>query len=81
MRTMLLALLGAVTLALFGASQSLAVPASGPSIATGFIDMRNFENVRAFCYNKNTGQFAHWGLCRVVCTYYGPGGQCRKVTW
>jgi hypothetical protein len=34
-----------------------------------------------FCYNKNTGAFAHWGKCRVVCNYYGPGGQCRKVTW
>ena len=34
-----------------------------------------------FCYNKNTGAFAHWGHCRVVCSYYGPGGTCRKVTW
>jgi hypothetical protein len=38
-------------------------------------------NARVFCYNKYTGQFAHWGRCRVVCTYYGPGGYCRKVTW
>jgi hypothetical protein len=38
-------------------------------------------NARPFCYNKYTGQFAHWGRCRVVCTYYGPGGYCRKVTW
>jgi hypothetical protein len=38
-------------------------------------------NARPFCYNKYTGQFAHWGHCRVVCTYYGPGGYCRKVTW
>jgi hypothetical protein len=34
-----------------------------------------------FCYNKNSGAFAHWGHCRVACTYYGPGGYCRKVTW
>jgi len=34
-----------------------------------------------FCYNKNTGAFAHWGKCRVVCNYYGPGGTCRKVVW
>jgi hypothetical protein len=81
MRKMLLALLGVATLALFGANQSLAAPASGSSIAAGLNDIRNFENVRTFCYNRNTGQFAHWGQCRVVCNYYGPGGQCRKVTW
>jgi hypothetical protein len=34
-----------------------------------------------FCYNKNTGAFAHWGKCRAVCNYYGPGGTCRKVVW
>ena len=34
-----------------------------------------------FCYNKNTGAFAHWGPCRVVCDHYGPGGRCGKVTW
>jgi hypothetical protein len=34
-----------------------------------------------FCYHTNTGAFAHWGHCRVVCSYYGPGGYCRKVTW
>jgi len=66
MRKMLLALLGVATLALFGANQSLAAPASGSSIAAGLNDIRNFENVRAFCYNKNTGQFAHWGQCRVM---------------
>jgi len=38
-------------------------------------------DARVFCYNKYTGAFAHWGNCRVVCTYYGPGGYCRKVTW
>jgi hypothetical protein len=38
-------------------------------------------NARPFCYNKYTGQFAHWGHCRVVCNYYGRGGYCRKVTW
>ena len=38
-------------------------------------------NARVFCYGKYTGQFAHWGKCRVVCTYYGPGGYCRMVTW
>ena len=81
MRKMLLALLGAATLALFGANQSLAAPASGSSIAAGLNDIRNFENVRVFCYNKNTGAFSHWGACRVVCTYYGPGGTCRKVGW
>jgi hypothetical protein len=34
-----------------------------------------------FCYNKNTGAFAHWGHCRVVCNHYGPGGSCHKVGW
>jgi hypothetical protein len=81
MKKILLALLGVTTLALFGASQSLAAPASGSSIAAGLNDIRNFENVRVFCYNKNTGAFAHWGACRVACTYYGPGGTCRKVGW
>ena len=61
MRKMLLALLGVATLALFGATQSIAAP--------------------TFCYSKTTGAFAHWGKCRVVCNYYGPGGQCRKVAW
>jgi hypothetical protein len=56
MRKMLLALLGAATLALFGANQSLAASASGSSIAAGLNGIRNFENVRTFCYNKNTGQ-------------------------
>ena len=65
MRKMLLALLGVATLALFGTNQSLAA---------------SDENVQTFCYNKNTGEFAHWGECRVECDYYGPGGQCRKVT-
>jgi hypothetical protein len=76
-----LALLGVATLGLFGANQALAAPASGALIVAGLNDIRNFENVRAFCYNKNTGAFAHWGQCRVVCNYYGPGGQCRKVIW
>ena len=81
MRKMLLALTGVATLALFGANQSLAAPASGSSIAAGLSDIGNFENVATFCYNKNTGKFAHWGGCRVVCDTYGPGGQCRKVSW
>jgi hypothetical protein len=34
-----------------------------------------------FCYNTKTGEFLHWGKCRVVCDHYGPGGQCRKVGW
>ena len=38
-------------------------------------------SARTFCYGKYTGQFAHWGPCRVACTYYGPGGYCRKVVW
>jgi hypothetical protein len=37
--------------------------------------------VPRFCYSLRTGQFAHWGPCRVVCNYYGRGGYCRKVTW
>jgi len=78
---MLLALLGVTTFALFGANQSLAAPASGSSIAAGLNEIGNIENVRAFCYNKRTGEFAHWGACRVVCNYYGEGGQCRKVGW
>jgi hypothetical protein len=36
---------------------------------------------QTFCYNTKTGDFLHWGKCRVVCNYYGPGGQCRKVGW
>jgi hypothetical protein len=78
---MLLALPGVAILALVGASQSLAAPASGSSIAAGLNEIGNIENVRAFCYNKRTGEFAHWGACRVVCNYYGEGGQCRKVGW
>ncbi len=39
MRKMLLALPGVATLALFGASQSLAAPASGSSIAAGLNEM------------------------------------------
>ena len=79
MRKMLLALPGIATLALFGANQSLAAPASGSSIAAGLNEIG--KNVRAFCYNKKTGEFLHWGACRVVCNYYGEGGQCRKVAW
>jgi hypothetical protein len=81
MRKMLLALSGVATLALFGASQSLAAPASGSSIAAGLNEIGNIENVRTFCYNKKTGDFLHWGACRVVCNYYGESGQCRKVAW
>jgi hypothetical protein len=81
MRKMPLALLGVATLALFGANQSLAAPASGSSIVAGSNDIRNVENVRIFCYNRITGKFNHWGPCRVVCNYYGPGGTCRKVAW
>src|SRR6266567_1044671 len=33
--------------------------------------------VPRFCYSLRTGQFAHWGPCRVVCNYYGRGGYCR----
>ena len=39
-------------------------------------------NARPFCYNRNTGQFLNWGICRsyrVVCNHYGPGGYCRRV--
>ena len=39
-------------------------------------------DARVFCYNKYTGQFLNWGHCRPVraaCTYYGPGGYCRRV--
>jgi len=28
-----------------------------------------------FCYDRGTGQFTHWGPCRVVCTPMG----CTKV--
>ena len=81
MRKMLLALPGVAILALVGASQSLAAPASGSSIAAGLNEIGNIENVRTFCYNKKSGEFLHWGGCRVVCNYYGEGGQCRKVGW
>jgi hypothetical protein len=27
----------------------------------------------SFCYDKNTGEFAHWDTCPVVCNYYGEG--------
>jgi hypothetical protein len=37
--------------------------------------------VPRFCYSLRTGQFTHWGPCRVVCNRYGPGGYCRKVAW
>ena len=52
MRKMLLALSGVATLALFGASQSLAAPASRSSIAAGLNEIGNIENGRAFCYTK-----------------------------
>jgi hypothetical protein len=39
------------------------------------------SHARNFCYHTNSGAFAHWGACRVVCNHYGPGGYCRKVTW
>ena len=25
-------------------------------------------DARVFCYNLVTGQFSHWGYCRVLCT-------------
>jgi hypothetical protein len=59
---------------LFATAAVLAVALCAPAFVTP-------ANARPFCYNKYTGQFAHWGHCRVVCTYYGPGGYCRKVTW
>ena len=60
---------------------SRAVPVNGSLIAAGLADISNVEQVRAFCYNTRTGAFSHWGRCRVVCNYYGPGGYCRKVAW
>jgi hypothetical protein len=58
-----------------------AVPANGSLIAAGLADISNVELVRSFCHNTRTGAFNHWGRCRVVCTYYGPGGYCHKVAW
>jgi hypothetical protein len=56
------------------------ISSSGPSIAASLTDISDVDQV-VFCYNRNTGAFAHWGRCRVVCNYYGLGGYCRKVTW
>jgi hypothetical protein len=73
--------LAVTAVTLVGTDRSRAVPANGSLIAAGLADISNVEQVRAFCYNTNTGAFSHWGRCRVVCTYYGPGGYCRKVAW
>jgi hypothetical protein len=62
-------------------SKLLATAAAVLTVALGASAFSTPADARVFCYNKNTGAFAHWGHCRVVCTYYGPGGYCRKVTW
>ena len=73
--------LAVTAVTLVGMDTSRAVPANGSSIAAGLADISNAEQVRVFCYNTRTGAFNHWGRCRVVCNYYGPGGYCRKVAW
>jgi hypothetical protein len=81
MKLLALGFLAITAVTLVGPDPSRAVPANGSLIATGVADISNVEQVRVFCYNTNTGAFNHWGRCRVVCTYYGPGGYCRKVAW
>jgi hypothetical protein len=78
MKLLALGFLAITAVTLVGTNPSRAVPANGSSIAASLVDISDVDQV-VFCYNKNTGAFAHWGRCRVVC--YGPGGYCRKVTW
>jgi hypothetical protein len=80
MKLLALGFLAITAVTLVGTAPSRAVPANGSLIAAGLADISNVEQV-VFCYNKRTGAFAHWGHCRVACTYYGPGGYCRKVAW
>jgi hypothetical protein len=81
MKLLALGFLAITAVTLVGTDPSRAVPANGSLIAAGFAEISNVEQMRAFCYNTRTGAFNHWGRCRVVCTYYGPGGYCRKVAW
>ena len=80
MKLLALGFLAITAVTLVGTNPSRAVPANGPSIAASLADISDVDQV-VFCYNRNTGAFAHWGRCRVVCNYYGPGGYCRKVAW
>jgi hypothetical protein len=80
MKMLALGFLAVTAVSLVGTNASLAVPANGSLIAASLADINPVDQV-VFCYNKNTGAFAHWGHCRVVCSHYGPGGYCRKVTW
>jgi hypothetical protein len=52
------------------AAVTLAVPALSATPA----------DARVFCYNLVTGQFSHWGYCRVLCTRTAYSGySCRKI--
>jgi len=59
----------------------LATVAVALTVALGVSALATPASARTLCYSKSTGAFAHWGKCRVVCTHYGPGGYCGKVTW
>jgi len=81
MKLLALGFLVIAAVALVGTDPSHAVPENGSSVAAGLAEISNVEQVRVFCYNTRTGAFNHWGRCRVVCNYYGPGGYCHKVAW
>ena len=81
MKLLALGFLVIAAVALVGTDPSRAVPANRSSVAAGLAEISNVEQVRVFCYSTRTGAFNHWGRCRVVCNYYGPGGYCHKVAW
>jgi hypothetical protein len=60
-----------------GTAQALAIPAHMVSI-DGAKTESLFQDARAYCYNRATGRFKHWGACNAlyrVCDWNG----CRLV--
>lgn len=88
MRTILTTLLAAGTIGLFATPSTIAAPIDGAAIIGAAQALSPVQDVRVFCYNRETGRFKHWGPCkkslpRVYCKKRSTGeflhwGSCKR---
>lgn len=73
MRNIMVITLAAGALAALSASSALAVPISGSAMQDAVQATSSVQQARLYCYDRNTGEFLHWGPCdrpRVYCRHH-----------